>query len=109
MENFGMPYKDFLTNGKNWLPETRHALAVQAIETLSLGVDSLIVGYAASFPLIIETDQQCRAYIRDSFATVGEGGHLAHSSLMYREHDEVHTYSNALYAVYEAKNRHNVT
>ena len=25
---FGMPYKDFLTNGKNWLPETRHALAV---------------------------------------------------------------------------------
>jgi 20S proteasome alpha/beta subunit len=100
---FAISYENFLANGKNQLPSPRFEAAVRAIENITLGVEFLITGYASTFPLIIETDQYGKTYIRESFATIGEGGHLAHSSLMHRQYDEMRKHNAAVYMVYEAK------
>jgi hypothetical protein len=100
---FALSYQDFLSKGKASLPDVQFNSACRAIENLVLGADFLIVGYASNYPLILETDQYARIYIRESFATIGEGGHLAHSSLMHRQHDESTPLDLALYSVFEAK------
>jgi hypothetical protein len=100
---FAMSYDDFLKSGKAQLAESRHLAAAQAIETMPIGADFLVVGFVLGYPLIIETNQQCRAAIRDAFAAIGDGGYLAHASLLHREHSEIHLFNKAVYHVYEAK------
>jgi 20S proteasome alpha/beta subunit len=100
---FGMSYQEFVTKGKVVLPENLFNVALQAIEGILLGVDTLIVGFVDQHPIIVETDQYCRAFIREGFAMVGDGSFLASASLMHRELDETFPLGPALYAVYEAK------
>jgi hypothetical protein len=100
---FAMSHDDFLKRAKNELPENRHYSATVAMEGLALGADLIVAGFAVGFPLLIETDQECRVFIRENFATIGDGGYLAHSSLMHRSHDERMPLNKAIYHVFEAK------
>jgi hypothetical protein len=100
---YGMSYHDFLTHGKSQLPLDIFQRAILAIENLRIGADCIIAGFSDGFPILVETDQQCRAHIRESFTAIGEGAYLAHASLMHRQHDELGLLGTSLYSVFEAK------
>ena len=101
---FAMSYDSFLKNGKQQLPADRFEQAVRTIETIEIGVECIICGFSGGkFPILVQTDQFCGAWIQESFATVGAGSDLAHASLMHRQHDEMGLLDASIYSVFEAK------
>lgn len=96
-------YDDLLNFGKEKLPADIFREAIASVRDLDLGAEFIIAGFADGFPIIIETDVHGSAKIREDFAVIGEGCHLAQSVLLHRQHSDLKPLSNALYIAYEAK------
>lgn len=100
---FALSYDNLLKFDKEQLPSDKYNAAIADIAAIKLGAEFIIAGYAGSLPILVETDEYCRAAIKEHFAAVGEGRYLAHSVLLHRSHEEISRLGRALYCVYEAK------
>jgi 20S proteasome alpha/beta subunit len=101
---YALSYDDFLSFGKDKLPSDLHREALLSIRDLKLGTDCILAGFEpAGFSHLIRADSDGRVSVHEEFAVVGEGGYLAQSVLLHRQHSDTHDLSRALYAVYEAK------
>lgn len=100
---YGLSYDDFLRTGKTNFPEVEFRITMSDISNMRLNACCLIGGFAAGVPSILQSDENCSVSIRENFATIGEGSHLATAMLLHRGHHEVDVLERALYNVYEAK------
>jgi 20S proteasome alpha/beta subunit len=100
---YGFSYEVFLKDGKTSLPEAEFRITMSDISSLRLRVDCLIGGFVQRTPTILVTDGDCGVGIREDFAAIGEGAHLATAMLLHRQHGEADSLNQALYHVFEAK------
>jgi hypothetical protein len=53
--------------------------------------------------LIIHADEDGKVVVVEDFAVIGDGGYLAQSVLLHREHTDRKSLEQTIYTVYEAK------
>jgi hypothetical protein len=100
---FGISYMEFLEHGKNRLPDDIFRAVAFEVEQTALDAEFIIVGYGYGYPLLVKTDTNCRASIKEHFAVAGEGAYLAQAALLSRAHNHLMPFGRALYSVFEAK------
>jgi hypothetical protein len=100
---YGLSYEVFLKVGKTNLPEAEFRITMSEISNVRLGACCLIGGFVEGIPTILQSDENCAVSIREHFAAIGEGAHLATAMMLHRGHHEVDPLERALYDVYEAK------
>ncbi len=101
---YGMTYAEFLRDGKATLPEDQFRSDMFSISQIVLDVDCIIAGFLDDgFPILLKIDGSGRAYIEEEFCVAGEGGYLAQSGLIHRQHSDIYGLERTLYCVYEAK------
>lgn len=100
---FGLSYDDFLKRGKQELPSDIFGRVSGEIERIDLGASLILVGTRSIATTLIQVSRDGDVWIRENFAVIGEGSHLAQSSLMQREYHEFLSVEKALYFVFEAK------
>jgi hypothetical protein len=98
-----MSYQDFLLNGKARLPDDLFSSTFLDVERTGIDADFLVCGldqYGLAY--IAQTSADCRAVLKEDFATIGEGAYLAQASLLNRR-EWRESFEHTLYCVYEAK------
>jgi hypothetical protein len=100
---FAMPYNQFIDIGKEKFPEDAFRRTMLDVEDMKINATFIVVGFPDNFPMIIQTEQDTTAHIREDFAAVGEGCLLAQSALLYRNHIDTANLHETIYCVYEAK------
>jgi len=96
-------YSEFLERGKKKLPKDIFRAITAEVELTKIDAEFVIVGYAYGFPILLKTDGNCGASIREHFAFAGEGAYLAQAALLSRAHNHLETLGRTIYSVYEAK------
>ena len=100
---FAMSYQDFYQTGTKNMPPDLFRETMAHIHRLDIRTDFIVAGFAGKFGVIIEASADGEASIREEFATVGSGSHLAAASLLHRQYTDVNTLPECLYSIYEAK------
>lgn len=98
----GMTYKDFLTNGKQILPERQFEEIIADIQRLDLGCQLLLCSFIDGAQRIYKVCDDCSVEASEHFAVIGSGSDIAESVLFQRDHEGDLPLSHALYDVYEA-------
>jgi hypothetical protein len=101
---FGISYQDFVEKGWERFPPDVFRDNMAAISGLPILAETIVCGFCDGVPLICKTDQAGRVSIRDHFAVIGEGEHLAAMALNHREHSDSDGLERTLYNVFGAKN-----
>ncbi len=100
---YAISYDDFKNHGKDRLPPDLFRDVWAAIDRINLDAQLIIVGFADDTPVIYQTDDRCKASIREDFAAIGDGAVLALASLMQRGQVGTLELPRTLYRVFEAK------
>jgi len=75
-----------------------------SISEITLNIDCIVAGFLDDgFPMLLHLDGKGGVNIKEDFAVAGEGGYLAESGLLHRQHSEDQPLEKTLYCVYEAK------
>ena len=98
----GMSYKDFLTNGKQILPQKQFEEIIADIQRLDLGCQLILCSFIDGAQRIYKVCDDCSVEASDHFAAIGSGSDIAESVLFQRDHEGDLPLSHALYDVYEA-------
>lgn len=98
----GMTYKDFLTNGKQILPEKQFEEIIADIQRLDLGCQLLLCSFIDGAQRIYKVCDDCSVEASEHFAVIGSGSDIAESVLFQRDHEGDLPLSHTLYDVYEA-------
>jgi 20S proteasome alpha/beta subunit len=98
----GVSYKDFLTNGKQILPEKQFEEIVADIQRLDMGCQLLLCSFIGGQQRIYKVSDDCSVEVDEHFAAIGTGSDIAESVLYQRDHEGDLPLSHALYDVYEA-------
>lgn len=100
---WGMSFAEF-RQAKDQFPAEIFAASVEDVARISLGADFIVAGFLQDGqPMLIETNADSVAKIREGYAIVGEGTYLAQSGLMHRDHTDDRSLARTLYCVLEAK------
>lgn len=100
---FAMSYQDFYQTGAKNMPPDLFRETMAHINRLDIKTDFVVAGFTDKFGIIIEASADGEASIREEFATVGSGSHLATASLLHRQYTDVNPVPLCLYEIYEAK------
>lgn len=100
---YALTYDQFIDIGKQKLPEDAFRKTIGDIERIHIDASFIFVGFPEGFPMIVQTEQDGTAWIREDFATIGEGSYLAQASMLFRTHMDTSLLVNTLFNVYEAK------
>jgi hypothetical protein len=99
---FSMSYQDLLDQ-RSKFPDDVFRAAVQRINTIDLGSELILLGFMADTPELYVIERTGRVRPVGAYATIGDGGLLASSVLMRRDHRQWEPLTATLYKVYEAK------
>jgi hypothetical protein len=101
---YGLPYAEFLQNGKQQLPEDLFLRDISAISRVELNIDCIVAGFLDDgFPMLMKLDGTGRVTVGEDFLVAGEGAYLAQSALMHRQYYDTGPLDRAIYCVFEAK------
>jgi 20S proteasome alpha/beta subunit len=98
----GMTYRDFLTNGKQILPEKQFEEIIADLQRLDLGCQLILCSFVDGAQRIYKVCDDCSVEASEHFAAIGTGSDIAESVLFQRDHEGDLPLSHALYDVFEA-------
>lgn len=100
---FAMSLEEFKVTGKERLPPEIHGAAWRQITEMKIGAEFIILGFIEGSPTLCKIEDDGRVTYREQYATIGDGGPLAMTSLLQRRQRESDTIHETLYNLYEAK------
>lgn len=105
--DWGLTYDAFRKSGRDSIPSDLYALTMRHISDVSPRVAFIVSGFAGvsePFPYLFHYDgRDGRVKVRDEFALVGCGEHLAQAVLLKHEHMETRRLNRTLWTVFCAK------
>jgi hypothetical protein len=99
---FGIPYEEFLKNGKSTFPEDVHRETITDIEKATLDCWLLVLGFSQSDPRIFRTNPNGTVEVCEHFGAIGSGYYIAEASLFQRSQNAGNDLGTTIYNVYEA-------
>ncbi len=99
---FGIPYTDFVKNGKEWFPEDIFRDTINTITQASLDCYLIVVAFSQTTPKLYRISPNATVETCENFAAIGSGYYIAESCLYQRSQHAGFDLGTTIYNVYEA-------